>query len=210
MSEYYLFLDELRANRIYPHFCLGGCFIEDSLYRKEIVPYVNKLKNEVFGDTSVVLHEGEIAGCRGYYKVFKDRNKNKLFWDGMKDLLLNYDIRTLCVGVDVDKFKTTYPSKGRIESSEYYVALQIILENFVHFLNSNDGIGSVYIESRGIVPDYLLQEQYNLIRQNGTLFVPKEVFQKRLKTISFPMKIDNSIGLQIADFIPNPIARNLY
>ena len=57
--------------------------------------------------------------------------------------------------------------------------------------------------------DYELQQQYELVKQQGTLFIPGKVFQDRLKAISFPLKIDNSIGLQIADFIPNPIARNL-
>lgn len=208
MSEYFLFLDELKANKEYPYFCLGGCFIEDVYYRKTIVPYINKLKNQMFGKTTVVLHEHEIAGKSGDYKVFKNGVKNKFFWDSMNTLIKDYDIRTLCVGVDVNKLKSTYPTKGKMLNSEYYVALQIILENFVHFLQSTDSTGCVHIESRGLTPDYQLQEQYDIIRQNGTLFLPKEVFQKRLKTISFPLKIDNSIGLQIADFIPNPIARH--
>jgi hypothetical protein len=113
------------------------------------------------------------------------------------------------VCVDYQEFITNYPTKGSIENSEYYVALQIVLENFVHFLNSVNGIGCVYIESRGLEADYDLQIQYELVKKQGTLFIPPEVFQKRLKAISFPMKIDNSIGLQIADFIPNSIAREL-
>lgn len=127
----------------------------------------------------------------------------------MHSLFNNYSFRTLCVCVDYEKFLSTYPTKGKILNSEYYVALQIILENFVHFLISIDGVGCVYIESRGITADYELQIQYELIKKQGTLFIPPEVFQKRLKAISFPLKIDDSIGLQIADFIPNSIARNL-
>ena len=32
--------------------------------------------------------------------------------------------------------------------------------------------------------------------------------KKHLRCISFPLKIDNNIGLQLADFIPNPVARH--
>lgn len=209
MSIYYLFLDELKPNDIYKHFCLGGCFIEDVLYRKTIIPEVNKIKENIFGNTTIVLHETKIASRKGDYKIFARKpDKEKEFWIAMKNLLTKHDIGTLCVGVDYNKYKKVYPTKGKIVNSEYYIALQIILENFVHFLDSVDGKGSVYIESREVVPDMELQQQYDTIRNQGTLFIPKEVFQKRLMTISFPMKSDNNIGIQLADFIPNPVARS--
>ena len=99
--------------------------------------------------------------------------------------------------------------KCKTKNDEYFIALQIILENFVHFLNNTNSMGAVYIESRGLVEDQLLEDHYNTIKTNGTLFIDKSEFKKRLKTISFPMKADNNIGIQIADFVPNPIARHL-
>ena len=32
--------------------------------------------------------------------------------------------------------------------------------------------------------------------------------KKHLQCISFPLKLDNNIGLQLADFVPNPVARD--
>lgn len=32
MANYFLFLDELKPNNIYKHFCLGGIFVEDTYY----------------------------------------------------------------------------------------------------------------------------------------------------------------------------------
>ena len=209
MANYYLFLDELKPNSLYKHFCIGGIFVEEEYYRKEICNYVKNLKFSIFQTHNIILHESELKSNKGKFKVLKDKNLEQKFWNGMHKLFDEYNFKTMCVSVDYDKFISAYPTKGAIQNSEYYVALQIILENFVHFLNSVDGKGCVYLESRGLDADYELQLQYELIKKQGTLFIPGNVFQDRLKAISFPLKIDNSIGLQMADFIPNSIAREL-
>lgn len=196
VATYYLFLDEIKANNDYSHFCLGGCIIEEMIYKKQIIPCINELKKKVFNNPLKILHEVDISP------------NNKSFWLEMQNLFTTIEFKTICVGVDYKKFRTIYKDKSQTISSEYYIALQIMLENYVHFLECTNGKGSVYIESRGNEPDIQLQEQYDLIRKQGTLFIPGEIFQNRLKTISFPMKIDNNIGVQIADFIPNPVARH--
>ncbi|MGN0599278.1 MAG: DUF3800 domain-containing protein [Oscillospiraceae bacterium] len=195
MDTYYLFLDELKANEIYTHFCLGGCIIEDIKYRKEVIPFVENLKERVFNNRTKILHEVDIG------------ENNEAFWSEFKKVFTDFNIKTLCVGIDVNKFRNTYKQTASSHNSEYYVALQIIIENFVHFLDENNGIGSVYIESRGLKEDFRLKEQYDRIYREGTLFIPHETFEKRIFSISFPMKADNNIGIQLADFIPNPIAR---
>lgn len=52
-----------------------------------------------------------------------------------------------------------------------------------------------------------LQNLFYMLKATGTLFVKKEILQDKLGTISFPPKSDNIIGLQLADFIPNVLAR---
>ncbi len=207
MANYYLFLDEIKANDRYTHFCLGGCIIEDMVYRKHIIPYIVKLKSDIFYCSSIVLHECKISQKSNEFRVLKNKAKELALWNGMKKIFIDFDIKTLCVGIDYQKYKLVYKNKSNILNSEYYIALQIILENFVHFLQNVNGMGSVYLESRGIVEDMRLQEKYDIIAKQGTLFIDKSEFKKRLTTISFPMKDDNNIGIQIADFIPNPVAR---
>lgn len=72
---------------------------------------------------------------------------------------------------------------------KYFISLHLILENFVNFLQRNDGKGNIIIESRNPTQD--------------------EQLQKHLGTVSFPVKQENIIGLQIADLIPNPLNRDL-
>lgn len=122
-------------------------------------------------------------------------------------IYINNDIHTLCAGVHKENLKKYYPSKNE-KDSEYYIALQIILENFVHFLIDVKGTGCVYFESRDMQSDFELYEHYNMIIENGTLFLNSQLMKKHLRCISFPLKLDNNIGLQLADFIPNPVARH--
>lgn len=208
MANYFLFLDELKSNNEYDHFCVGGCFVEEEYYRRVIVKKVNQLKNNIFGNTAIILHEAEIRAHKNKFKIFhKKEEKEKDFWNGMKEIFLDENLHTICAGVHTNNLKKYYPSKIE-KDSEYYIALQIILENFVHFLIENDSIGSIYFESRDINSDYELYNHYNIIRETGTLFLDSDLMKKHLRCISFPLKIDNNIGLQLADFIPNPVARH--
>lgn len=208
MANYFLFLDELKANKEYEHFCIGGCFIEEQHYRDCVVKSMNALKNDIFGNTSVILHESEIRAYKNTFKKFKkDSDKEAMFWTKLGDVYKNNDIHTLCAGVHKDNLKKYYPSKTE-KDSEYYIALQIVLENFVHFLIDNKSTGCVYFESRDIHVDFELSEHYNMIKENGTLFLNPDLMKKHLRCISFPLKLDNNIGLQLADFVLNPVARD--
>ena len=208
MANYFLFLDELKTNKIYEHFCIGGCFIEESYYRSTVVKKVNKMKNDVFGNTSIILHENEVRSYQdSFLKLKQNREKEETFWNRMQDIFSDSNIHTLSAGVHIDNLKKYYPSKTE-KDSEYYIALQIILENFVHFLIKNKSIGCVYFESRDMQSDYALYQHYNIIKESGTLFLEPNLMKKHLRCISFPLKIDNNVGLQLADFIPNPVSRH--
>lgn len=209
MANYFLFLDELKANDIYSNFCMGGIFVEEQHYRKEIVPRMNYHKNNILGNIGVVLHENELPDLLSKYKQPKKDKKMKSVYDGIRDIIINYDVHTVCVGITKSNLSSHYPnsSKSYNKYRLYNVALQIIMENYVHFLEENDSYGCVFYESRNIQADYELQKQYELIKDHGTLYLSSEIMKKRLMAISFPLKIDNNVGLQISDFILNPMAR---
>jgi hypothetical protein len=209
LATYYLFLDELKSSTKYKYFILAGCIIEYDTYNGIIIPYITDLKKKVFGDETVVLHETEVRYAKnGLYKTMKNADKREEFWNGMQELFSKPDVfHTIGVGIDCNEYKRLYNSQHRC--NEYYVGLQIIIENFAHFLELNNAKGAVYIESRNPTEDEKLQNHYHTLKANGTLFIDKNAIQKRLGPISFPLKTDNNIGLQIADFIPNPLARHL-
>ncbi len=207
MNNYYIFLDETKVNTKIKHFCLAGCIIEESTYVNKVVPFINQLKKEVFDSEVVILHEIEIRNAsQGSYKVMRKKEKRDYFWSKMNELFFIPELFwTIGVAINCNEYKKLYDS--HCQNDEYYVAMQILMENITHFLEMNEGIGTVYVESRNPAEDLKLQNHYHTLKANGTLFFNQNALQKRLGTISFPMKTDNNIGLQLADFIPNPLAR---
>ena len=207
MKNYYLFLDESKINSMNKYFCLGGCIIEKELYENQIIKYIEEMKLKVFEKNDTILHETDIREAnKPDYQIMRKPEKRELFWNYMKKLFSDFDIKVMAVVTEPDKCKKVYCSK--FINDEYFISLQIILENYAYFLEQNNGIGSIYIESRNLVEDNKLQSHYFNLMSNGTLFLKYRALQQHITTMSFNMKSDNNIGLQIADFIPNVIKKH--
>lgn len=204
MKEDYLFLDESKPNTNFRNFTLGGVVIEENIYENNIRPEIVKLKKECFGNESVILHEIEIRNKRGSYQEIT-KEQQETFFTNLNILFENNDINVLAVSINLDDLNKLYSENER--NDIYYIALQLLMENYVHFLISNEGIGQLYLESTDAVNNSKLQNLFHMLKATGTLFMKKEVLQDRLGAISFPLKSDNIIGLQLADFIPNVLAR---
>lgn len=205
MAEYYLFLDESKPNTNFRNFTLGGIAIQKEIYENELKPAINKLKQDCFGNVDVILHEIDIRGKKGCYKGITEKQQERFFaelGDIFKD---NKWFSVMAVSINIDDLDKLYQEKDR--NDIYYIALQLLMENFTQFLSCNDGTGIIYLESTDIVNNTRLQNLFHVLKANGTLFMNKETLQKRLSTINFAIKADNIIGLQVADFIPNVIAR---
>lgn len=206
MNNYYLFLDESKPNGSnLSHLCLAGVIIEKSIYEKQIVPHINSIKNSVFETIEIILHESEIRAAKANYSIMRKPEKRELFWNELRDVFKNYEITTIASAVHINKYKSIYTENYL--NDEYFIALQIVLENFVHFLQVNNAVGSVYIESRNPKEDILIKNIYHKIIANGTLYFNPNAYQDKLLNINFLIKADNNIGLQLADFVPGTLNR---
>ena len=205
MKEYLLFLDESKPNDNFRNFTLGGIAIEKQLYETKLIPLVNKLKIDCFGDDKIILHEIDIRTKSGSFKnITVQQQKN--FFKQLGELFETEGLLSvLAVSINIDDLDKLYPKDER--NDIYYIALQLLMENFSHFLTTNNGVGSLYLETTDRENNKNLQNLFHLLVATGTLFLKKETLQERFSTINFGIKSDNIIGLQIADFIPNPLAR---
>lgn len=205
MKEYYLFLDESKPNTNFENFTLGGIVIERVEYEKKIKPLVNELKKECFENDQVILHEIEIRKKQGDFANIT-KQQQELFFEKLKNLFSENDLLSvLAVSINTEDLEKLYKEEDR--NDIYYIALQLLMENFVQFLSAHDGVGTVYLETTDAANNAKLQNLFHLLKATGTLFVKKETLQARLYTINFAIKSENIIGLQLADFIPNPLAR---
>jgi hypothetical protein len=201
-TEYILFLDESKDTPPSKLFALGGVAIERNNYKNNIIPYIEKLKIDVFNSKDVILHETDIRdACEKDYLPMRKKENRDMFWDRMGKLFDGYNIKVFNAVVTPSLCKKTYNSKYL--NNEYFIALQIILENYVHFLEKNKAIGSICIESRNLKENNRLHNHYEQLKKHGTLFINNFGMIKCITTLSFCEKFDNIIGLQIADFIPN-------
>lgn len=207
MKEYCLFLDESLPSQNLNYFCLAGCIINKEKYITDIIPKVNNLKQTIFNKTDIILHETEIRDARNEYSILTNAETRKNFWDGIHSIFTDNEMFIIGVAVSIDIPNTRY--KSRYTNSNYSIAMQVVLENYVHFLVNHDAKGSVIIESTNDTSDGRLATLFHLAQSNGTLFFGKSAFQKHLTTINFHIKQDNNIGLQLADFIPNPVNRKV-
>lgn len=222
MSKYYLFLDESTTHNDKfknPMFCLAGVIIKEEDYNNILIPSLNDLKTKVWHDladpTALVLHEKEVNEARNRMKRLEDikphfqrfrRNEyTRLLYNELSTLLSSVPCTVIGACIDMDELKSHFHPECSTDT--YLTAMQIILENYCHFLQKNNGVGYVFAESRE-TQDIAVRMHFNHVKAMGSMFISPFAMQNYLREIDFPPKSSNNPGLQIADFIPNPFARN--
>lgn len=207
MDRYYLFLDESKPNgNNIEHLCLAGIIVKKEVYENEIINNVNTLKNDIFGTTNVVLHEVDVRKAKDdKFRLFRIKENREKLWTTLRNIFVTNDFKFIGASINYKKINSIY--KDSYVNDAYFIVMQIVLENFVHFLENNNGIGSIYIESRNPTDDTNIRNHYHKIIANGTLFFNKNLFQNKLTNINFLIKADNNIGLQLADFVPGALNR---
>ena len=204
MDEYILFLDETKPNFKNPYFCLAGFCINRSDYENVLIPKINKIKKEIFDDTSVIFHYSDIKRNKGAFTVLKDDGMRNKFWQSIKNTL--NDITFSVFGVYYEKEAMTEVF-GNGATTQYDIAFRHLLDNYMHFCIENKAHGHICIESRTFKENMLLQEIFYNYLTHGSSYYQSEVIKKYLTSIGFLIKGDNCIGLQIADIIPVRLMR---
>lgn len=83
-----------------------------------------------------------------------DAKIRKSLFDRIKNLVQSLDISVFVASIDTENYKNMYYGQT---NDIYDIALQTILENFVHFLLVNKGVSSFFIESRNQAENKFLQ-----------------------------------------------------
>jgi hypothetical protein len=223
---YNLYLDESEThkngkNRI---FVIAGIIVKESYHNTILTQELNDLKKIIWSDyanpNEVILHEKEIRSVQNAFnkhisvknvksdfKRFRNPKNSQKLYTGIEKIIGKKDVNILGACIVIDELNRYF--SPNILSDKSLISLQIIMENFCHFLTENNGIGKVFYESIGSEPDKIMSLRFHNIKSMGTMYVKPYSMQKLIRSIDFPLKSDNITGLQIADFIPNDIARNV-
>jgi Protein of unknown function (DUF3800) len=223
-KEYLLFLDESETHTHFKNkvFCIAGIIVEKNFHDNVLKNEINDIKELIWGLNAVdnnkyILHEKDIKEVQNknnykpkvdpIYHAFKYPRNTNVLNKGLKKILGFEEVTVIGACVVNDEISKHYHDD--IITKRELIAMQVILENFCHFLQRNNGYGNVYYESIGIVENNRMRRRFNLIEVMGTMYVSSEAIQQRIINIHFPLKQDNVPGLQVADFIPNSIARKV-
>lgn len=231
-KQYTLYIDESQTHDKFeqrPHFCMAGAIINDKEY-SAMADAVNHLKRTIWNDYSypekIILHQKSIIDAsKGKlniskfpeYERFKSKGFRKNFYSEFARI---FDCRKITIvgsSIDVEYMEKCYDIiKPRIngesiqfrnQTNKYLITLQLLLENFCHFLVTHNGKGRIVYESISEIDNERICSKFYQIKLMGSMYITKEAMHNHLLGINFVRKDDNNIGLQVADFIPNAFAR---
>lgn len=228
---YHLYLDESETHSednqgrwINQVFCISGIITTKNFHDVYITPEINRIKSAIWHDlpnnADIILHEKDIRFSQNPFNKFKlnkvsseyhrfnrDINCSIKLFNGLEKIIRQKDVKIIGGCVIWDELTKNYHED--ILNNKSLIALQLIMENFSHFLQSNNGVGRVFYESVGNEPDKQMSLRFHQIKAMGTMYVSPYAMQSLILDIQFPKKSDNIAGLQVADFIPNDIARDI-
>lgn len=91
----------------------------------------------------------------------------------------------------------------------YHYCLEILTERYRLFLDINNSMGDVMVESRGAKEDMRLKRSFRRIMESETHNLPAEDLSTHLTSLELKVKSKqaNIAGLQVADMIAHPARR---
>ena len=228
MKQYTLYLDESEThihnhttNRGEQyHFCMAGVIIAVDDYA-DLEESVRNLKRNIWSERDnpeeIILHQMLIneaekgrldAAKHPEYVKFSKKQERKKFYNELKKVFQKNDLTIVGTSINKDDFKKYYFVNNRNKQDEYLVAMQLLLENFCHFLCANNAIGNIIYEYRELKGNERLRDRYYHMKLMGSMYMNKITYEKRLLGLDFINKNENCAGLQVADFVPLSFARD--
>lgn len=229
---YTLYIDESQTHDEigkHPYFCMAGAIVNDREYNI-VENEINKLKSVIWHDYTnpekIILHQKNIIDAsKGKldnnkfpeYVRFRSKGFRKNFYSELSKVFdcgkisivggsINVDYMEQCYNIEKPRISGE-PIQYRNQTNKYLITLQLLLENYCHFLVTHNGKGRIVYESISEIDNERICSKFYQIKLMGSMYITKEAMHNHLLGIDFVKKDDNNVGLQVADFIPYAFAR---
>ncbi len=203
-TEYILFVDEVKPTPPFKFYNFTGIVITKSEYENQFVNNFDNIKDKNLsrlGGKTLNLHFTDLKSKRNEFsKITKEEEDN--LWTDIIDLFNNTKFNIISGIVNGDNVKSFYP---HYSVSQETLAFKTLIQNYVRFLHINNGYGSIIIESSN--DDDKLVEEFYKNKLLGGKYITSTGYSLVLRNIKCLSKNKLSQGLQLADFIANPISR---
>lgn len=215
-QKYRMYVDEVGNSNLraswdpnHRYLSLTGVILELGYVSSDVFPTIEGVKQRFFGshpDDPVILHRKELLNKKHPFENLKDPVVEQAFNADLLRLMSELDYTILTVVVD----KLEHEQRYRVwRSDPYHYCLRVLVERFVRWLDRGDAAGDVMAESGGGNDDMRLKQSFERVCDEGTEFVPPELFAARLtsRRLKVKPKSNNIAGLQLADLIAHPSYR---
>lgn len=234
MDKYTLFLDE-SSDKDKGYVLVSGFAIPDGqmeLFEKSVLD-IKKIfwKEEYINSNPTVLHCTELSVIynnrrnpelykyikRNEYDIFKkmEHTKIKEIYDSMYvklcEIMKIFNITVFGCLIDEKKFQYLFDENSKkILEDPYNIAIQVIIENFTHFLNKKNGVGYIVYEARNSSTnvdknslDMRMYDNFCKIKSisKGIPYVNLNSITNRIRYFNIVRKTEENAGVEFADFI---------
>lgn len=219
MKKYRIYIDEVGNNDLgsndnpnHRYLNLTGIIFELDYIKSIVKPSVDDLKEKYFDphpDEPIILHRKELVNKKFPFHKLKDEEINNEFNKDFLNLLLEFDYKIISVLIDKLEYTERYSTW---KYDPYHYCMEIIVERFFFYLESENAVGDFMIESRGGKEDMRLKKSFRRILESGTHFIEVDKLLKRItsKELKVKPKYLNVTGLQLADLIAHPSRRFIF
>lgn len=208
-----LFLDEsgdhslIKIDPQFSIFCLAGCIFDETDYQQNIKAKIDAFKIRYFNKTDIILHSREIRKCESSFNILLNKNTKQGFYTDLNNLMSNLPYTILASVILKGKLKNQYCDPA----NPYALSLEFIMERFLYFLEENNDIGYISVESRDPKSNTDLLTAFTETINNGSWINEMRItagrFQRKIQKMIFVTKQQNENGHQIADLMAYPIAK---
>lgn len=193
--------------------CLTGIIFNLEYVGAVAQPQLEALKTKYFAshpDEPVVLHRKELLYKKYPFHALENPNLEKAFNIELLRLLSDWEYKVIGVVLDKQEHNANYAATWKYDP--YHYCQEIILERFRLFLNLNNAIGDVMIESRGGKEDMRLKKSFRKLMENGTHYLSPAQLAEHItsKELKVKTKGANIAGLQLADLIAHAVRRHAF
>jgi len=204
-----MFLDESgdhsldKIDNSYPMFVLAGCIFDFDYYTNFVEPEARKLKLKYFKKENIILRSYDIRKQKGDFSILVDRKIREEFYLDLDKFISSLKFSIIAGAINKSKLKEKYP----YPNNPYYLCLQFILERSVMYLGKTSEKMMFRIESRETHNDQKLSVVYDNFKNTKHTIFSKDEIQSKILDLSFNQKIQNIVGMQIADLAAYPIGK---
>ena len=189
----------------YPIFVLGGAGVDKDYADGTLTQLFNAFKQEVFGNTDIVLHTADMSRNRKGFEALQDAVFRAAFYDKMNTLMGRLEYRVIACAIRKDK--PTF--QGLAVRDLYMVCFDRLVDLFCEEVGEVRDGGMIVAEKRGSRPlDRAFEIEWLNLKTYGTSHTPAGVISDRILGLNLRPKIDNIAGLQMADLVVSPIGRH--